>query len=137
MLLPLAEALVVVSESDAVRTITHPVHGPQSGVVEGSFAQVVFEDDRRARDAGGIAEELRDVAGVVKHVDEEANVEGTIEKGKLRAVERPALDSACGARSDLHALDGEIGTALGEQVGDRPIAATDIEDAASSGGNQG
>src|SRR6202140_3559286 len=118
MLLPLAEALVVVSESDAVRTITHPVHGPQSGVVEGSFAQVVFEDDRRARDAGGIAEELRDVAGVVKHVDEEANVEGTIEKGKLRAVERPALDSACGARLAVCACRSRIGPGFLQQVGE-------------------
>ena len=76
MLLPLAERLIVVSQSNTVRAIAYPVHSPQSCVVEGSFAQVVFQNDIGAGDADGFAEELRDVGGVVKDVDEEADVEG-------------------------------------------------------------
>ena len=133
MLLPLAERLIVVSQSDTVRAVAYPVHGPQSCVVERGFAEVVFQDDMGARDAGGFAEELRDVGGVVKDVDEEANVEGLIRERELRAVKGTAVDSASGARSDFHSLNGEIGPALGEQAGDRAIAATNVQDSLSSG----
>jgi len=80
VLLPLAERLVVVRQHDAVRAVAHPVHGAQRGVIKRRFAQVVFQDDIRTRDPRGFAQELRDVGGVVKHIDEQADIERSIGK---------------------------------------------------------
>ena len=135
VLLPLAEALVVISQRDAVRAVAHPVHGAQGCVVEGILTQVIFQDDVGARDARGFTEELRHVGGVVEHVDEEANVKRSIGKGKLRAIERAAWDLASWPGNHLHAFNGEIGPAVGQKAGDCAVAATDIEHAASFGRN--
>jgi len=81
MFLPLMQALVVIRQRDAVGAVAYPVHGAQSGVVERRFAQVIFQDNIRTRNARGFAEKLRDVDGVVKHIDEEANVERLIGEG--------------------------------------------------------
>lgn len=83
MFLPLAKALVVVRQRDAVGAVAYPVHGAQGCVVEGILTQVVFQDDMGAADTRGFAEELPDVRGVVQHVNEEANVKGLIGKRKL------------------------------------------------------
>lgn len=136
VLLPLAQALVVVRQSDAVGAVAYPVHCAQCCVVEVVLTQVIFQDNVGARDAGGFAEELRDVGGVVENVDEEANVERLIGEGELRAVERAARNLASWARNDFHTFDDEFGAALGEQAGDRAVSTTNIEDTASLGWNQ-
>ena len=135
MFLPLAEALVVVRQRDAVRAVAYPVHGAQGCVVEGILTQVIFQDNVGARDARSFTEELRHVGGVVEDVDEEANVKRSVGKGKLRPIKRAAWDLASGPGNHLHAFDGEIGPTLGQKAGDCAVAATDIEHAASFGGN--
>lgn len=128
MFLPLVEALVVVRQRDTVWAVAHPVHGAQRGVIERSFAQVIFQDDVGARDTCGFAKKLRDVGGVMEHIDKEANVKGSIGKGQLRAIKRAARDPASWPRNDFHSFYDEIGPALGEQSGDGAITTTDIQD---------
>ncbi len=117
-------------------TVAHPVHGAQCRVVQRSFAQVVFQDDMGARDAGGLAEKLRDVGGVVQHINEQANVKRSIGKRKLRAIKRATFDLASWPRVDFHTFNNEIGPALGQQAGDGAVSTTNIEDVASLNWNQ-
>ena len=105
-------------------------------MVEGIFAQVIFQNDMGARDPRGFAEKLRDVGGVMQHVDEEANIKGLIGKGELRAVEGAAWDLASWARNDFHTFDGDIRPASGEQAGDRAVSASNVQDSASIRWNQ-
>ena len=114
VLLPLAEALIVVRQRDAVRPIAHPIHGLQRRVVDRTFTQVIFQDDAGARDACGFAQELRDVAGVVEDINEETHVKRTIGERKVRAVELTTWDMTRRAGNDFHTLDGEFRPPLGE-----------------------
>jgi len=134
--LPLAEALVVVRQRDAVRAVSNPVHGPQRRVVEGILTQVILQDNVGARNTRGFAKELRNVGGVVEHIHKEACVKGSIRKGELRPIECAAGKPASGPRNHFHAFDGEIGPPLTEQAADRAVAATDIEHAVHIGRNQ-
>ena len=136
MFLPLAEALVVVRQRDAVRAVSNPVHGPQRRVVEGILTQVIFQDNVGARNTRGFAKKLRNVGGMVEHIHKEACVKGSIWKGELRPIERAAGKPASGPRNHFHAFDGEIGPPLGEQAADCAVAATDIEHAVHFGRNQ-
>ena len=86
--LPLAEALVVVGQRDAVRAVSNPVHGAQRRVVERILTQVIFQDNVGARNTRGFAEKLRNVGSVVEHIHKEACVEGSIRKGESRPIER-------------------------------------------------
>ena len=136
VLLPLAARRIVVRQCDTVGAVADPVHGAQSCVIEGIFAQVVFQDDVGTRNACGFAQELPDVGGVVEHINEEANVERLIGKRELRAIERAAWHLARWPRNHFHTFDGQIGPALGEQASDGAVSTADIEDSASFRWNQ-
>src|ERR1700739_4984929 len=97
---------------------------------------MIFQDDAGARDARGFAQELRDVGGVVEHINEEANIERLIRKRELRAIERPAWHQATWPRKHLHTFDGDARSALREKAGDGAVSTTNIEDSASIRGNQ-
>ena len=131
MLLPLMQALVVVSKSDAVRAVSHPVHDAKSCVVEEVLAQVIFQYDSRTRDTRGFAEELCDVRGVMEDIHEEAGVEGAIGEREMLAVESAAGNATTGARNDFDAFDGDVRAALGEESADGTVAAANVEDASA------
>lgn len=57
-------------------------------------------------------------------------------KGQFRAIESTAGNPACWPRNNFHALNREIGPALGKQAGNRAVSTTNIEHTASPGWNQ-
>lgn len=128
-LVPLALAEVIVRKGDAVRAVPYPIHETQGGVIEFVRGQVIFDEDKVAAHAGGIAQDFFGLGGVVQDVDEHAAIEGIVVEGEMRAVEEAARNGALGARVGFDPLYFEAWNAGFEIGGEVAVAAPDVEDA--------
>ena len=130
---PLRLREIGVRERDAVRAVADPIHEAEGGVIEGGFGEMVLDEDEARGDAGSFTQERERIEGVVKDVDEEADVEGSIGKWKMAAVEGLAIDGAVGAGCGLDAVDVQLWHGFAQKRGESAIAAADVEQTRADG----
>jgi hypothetical protein len=94
---------------------------------------VVFYHHKAPGSAGRLAQQLCNVGRVMKNVDQQAHVEGSIGKRKVTAVKPAARDVAGGARGNFHTFDRQSGPTLLEKSSDGTVTATDVEHACTIG----
>jgi hypothetical protein len=97
-------------------------------VIEGILAQVIFQQNAGAGNAGGLLEQDANVAGVMEDIDEQADVHGIVRKWERVAIEGMASDFATRANQDFYTLHRNVWALLGNKAREGAIAAADVED---------
>ena len=71
---PFRQRPVIVGQSDPVTRIPYPVHKPQSRISEGSFEQVIFDENRPLRSTNRFAKQNDRLSSMVQDINKHHNV---------------------------------------------------------------
>ena len=107
--------------------VAHPVHQPQRPMIESAFRQVVLDKDKFPADAASLPKYHAGIGRVVKHINQEANIEGIVRKRQVRSIKDLTFDGTNGPLTDLDALDFQTGYELSQPSGKCPVATTHIQ----------
>jgi hypothetical protein len=125
--MPLGAPQIVVGQGDPKPSVADAIHESERRDGEYRIREVILDDDRRARDAARVAEQVDGFRRMVEDIHQHHGVECAVFIRDVEAVELLDRNQRAWSHQHIDAPNVHIGPSLHDGVGDRAIAGTDIQ----------